>query len=260
MSAALGKINQPENLSRAELLRFHALSSGLALASLLVTTGCAWAHPHIFVDAEVAIAFDKAGNVTAIEHHWAFDRAFSAWQVQGLDADGDGAFSRDELFSLTLASMRDLAQHEFYTFAGEGAHDLSFQSGPDGQMSYAGGRVVLNFTVRPSLPYRIGRELEIAIYDPEYYVALALDDISAVTLLNAPAGCSASLRPPRELPSELIDQLNALPAQVTKLPPELAAVLRGMQGAILVRCDENAPPDTDFDRVPVDLPFGRLAH
>lgn len=254
------KSTNPENLSRAELLRFHALSSGLALAALLVTTSWAWAHPHIFVDAEVAVTFDNAGNVTAIEHHWSFDRAFSAWQIQGLDTNGDGAFSSDELSSLTLASMQDLTQHEFYTFAGEGAHDLSFAPGPDSRMSYAGGRVVLSFSVHPTRPYRIGNELEIAIYDPEYYIALGLDDIAAVTLRNAPAGCSASLRPPKELPSELVDQLNALPAQVTKLPPELAAVLRGMQGAIVVRCDENAPPNTDFDRVPVGLPFGRPAH
>lgn len=241
-------------------MRFHALSPGLALAALLVTTSWAWAHPHIFVDAEAAIAFDDAGNVVAIEHRWSFDRAISAWQIQGLDANGDGAFSSDELSSLTLASMQDIAQHEFYTFAGEGTHDLSFEPGPDSHMSYAGGRTVLSFSVRPTRPYRIGKELEIAIYDPEYYIALGLDDISAVTLINAPAGCGASLRPPKELPSELADQLNALPAEVTKLPPELAAILRGMQGAIIIRCDENAPPATDFDRVPVGLPFGRSAH
>lgn len=265
MLAALLKSTDPANLSRAEVLRFHALSAGLALTALLLTPGWAFAHPHVFVDAETTIAFDNTGNVIAIEHRWSFDRAISAWQIQGLDTNGDGKVRGDELSDLTRDSMADLARREFYTYAGEGATDLHFEIGPDSRMSYVGGRTVLEFSLVPTQAYRIGKELEIAVYDPEYYVALGLDDIAAVTLRNAPADCSASLRPARQLPPELADQLNALPAEVTELPPELGAVLRGMQGAILIRCEEGEalPPggqSTDFDNAPPGLPFGRPAH
>lgn len=247
------------------MLRFHVHSSGLALAALLITPGWALAHPHVFVDVETTIAFDGAGNITAIEHRWSFDRAFSAWQIQGLDANRDGNISGAELSELARNSVEGLARREFHTYAGEGALDLHFAVSPHSHMSYVGGRTVLDFTLVPTRAYRIGKELEVAVYDPEYYVALNLDDISAVTLRNAPAGCSASLRPAKELPPELVDQLNALPAEVTELPPELGAVLRGMQGAVLIRCQQGGEPapknqSTDFDNAPPGLPFGRPAH
>ncbi|UXN73164.1 DUF1007 family protein [Devosia sp. A8/3-2] len=189
---------------------------------------------------------------------------FPLRQIQGLDTNSDGNVSGAELSELMRDSMADLARREFYTYAGEGATDLHFEVSPDSHMSYVGGRTVLNFSLTPSRAYRIGKELEIAVYDPEYYVALSLDDISAVTLRNAPAGCSASLRPAKQLPPELVDQLNALPAEVTELPPELGGVLRGMQGAILIHCDEGEArspggQSTDFDNAPPGLPFGRPA-
>ena len=52
------------------------------------------AHPHVQVQASANLLFSQTGQVTGIQHHWQFDEAYSAFAVQGLDANGDGKFSR----------------------------------------------------------------------------------------------------------------------------------------------------------------------
>lgn len=201
----------------------------------------ALAHPHIFIDARAAIVFDASGAVTAIRHEWTFDEAFSAWQTQGLDLDGDGVTSTAEMAELAADTMAGLAEYHFYTFAGEGEGAIDFVATGDATFENHDGRTVLRFSVRPEQPYRIGTELELAVNDPEYYVAITFAAASVITLENAPTGCGVRLEPPRELQPELADMLYALPPEVTELPPDLAAALRGVQGAILINC---GGPDT----------------
>ncbi len=95
----------------------------LAAAALAVATaGPALAHPHIFIDAKVEIGFDAQGRVAQLHHSWTFDTAFSVWMVQGLDANGDGLVSPEEMQDLANENMEGLATYGFYTSAGDGMH------------------------------------------------------------------------------------------------------------------------------------------
>src|ERR1700712_5869510 len=80
----------------------------------------AFAHPHIFIDATAAVTFNDAGQVVSIHNNWVFDEAYSAWSIQGLDTNGDGKVSPEELRPLADDNMNGLADYEYYTFAGEG--------------------------------------------------------------------------------------------------------------------------------------------
>lgn len=207
----------------------------LVLCAVLAATP-ALAHPHVFIEAAVIAVFNDRGELTAVRHEWRFDPAISAWQSMGLDADGDGLVSGEEMAALAATTMRDLALNRFYTTAGEGVDPLPLASMDDGRMQNLDGRTLLEFGIEPQEPYRIRERLEIAVYDPEYYTAFSFDHPDAVRLVNAPAGCSIAVEPPRLLPPELEEQLYSLPATVTKLPPELAAALRGREGAVVVTC------------------------
>lgn len=206
------------------------------VAALAFFVSPALAHPHIFIDAKATIVFNDAGELIAIRNSWTFDEAFSVWQTQGLDTNGDGITSSEEMQELADENMIGLAQYGFYTSAGEGSGSLPFASMDDARFTFENGRSTLTFGVEPQGPYRIQNELEIAISDPEYYVAITFADASAVTLENAPEGCSVRLDPPEPMSDALAEQLYALPPDVTQLPPELAAALRGVQGAIVVNC------------------------
>lgn len=222
--------------------------AALMLTAALLATPVA-AHPHIFIDAKATVVFDDSGRLTEIRNAWSFDEAFSAWSIEGLDANNDGVVSREEQQELADQDMDGLAQYQFYTFAGEqgAADNLAFERGQNPTRDYVDGHTILQFGVKLAEPYRIQRALELAINDPEYYVAITFDGPGAVTLENAPPGCAVSLQPGFELEPELMEQLSSLPPDVTELPPDLERAVRGSQGAILVTC----PPSAGVPAAPV---------
>ena len=91
------------------------LAGGLAFAQP------ALAHPHIFIDARAIVSFDDSGAVKSIHNSWTFDELFSSWQVQGLDTNGDGTTSSEEMQELADENLARLSEHQYYEFAGEGA-------------------------------------------------------------------------------------------------------------------------------------------
>lgn len=211
------------------------------MGALLATPAAA--HPHIFIDAKAIVVFDNSGAVTEIRNEWSFDEAFSAWSIEGLDANGDGTVSREEQQDLANQDMDGLAQYQFYTFAGEQGvtENLAFERGQNPTRDHVDGHTILRFGVKLAEPYRIRRTLELSINDPEYYVAITFAGPQTVTLENAPAGCAVDLQAGFELSPELQEQLGSLSPDITELPPDLERAVRGSQGSILVNC----PPSAD---------------
>jgi ABC-type nickel/cobalt efflux system permease component RcnA/ABC-type uncharacterized transport system substrate-binding protein len=221
-------------------------------AALALGAGTAEAHPHIWIDAKARISFNEAGELVAIHNSWTFDAAFSVWQTQGLDTNGDGITSSEEMQELADENVRGLADYGFYTLVGEGDESVRLASMDNGRFVYEDGRSTLEFGVEPQGPYRIQGRLEVAIADPEFYVAINFAGLSDVTLENAPAGCTLGMDPPRELSPELQERLGQLSADVTTLPDDLAAAVRGAQGAIIIDCTNAAavaPPATALEAV-----------
>lgn len=212
------------------------LAPAMLLAAPLLASTPALAHPHIFVDAAARIVFDPQGNLARIENRWTFDEAFSSWQTQGLDTDGNGVTSSAEMQELADENLLGLAEYGFYTYAGVGEANVDFAASGKPRFVFENGRSTLTFAVAPRAAYRVAGRLEIAINDPEYYVAITFADAAAVTLVDAPHGCSMHLDPPQTMSDVLAEQLSALPPDVTTLPPDLAAALRGVQGAIVLDC------------------------
>ena len=231
----------------------------LALAAApLLSLGAAvpaQAHPHIFIDAKARIVFDDAGALIAIKNSWTFDEAFSVWQIQGLDTNEDGTVSSEEMQDLANENLAGLADYGFYTSAGEGTLSLPFKAAGTARFVFENNHSTLTFGIEPEGAYRIRDKLEIAIADPEYYVGITFPNVVDVTLENAPAGCIASLKPGHEMPDNLAAQLSVLPPDVTKLPPDLEAALRGVQGSILIDCSAAVgavappPPATALEAV-----------
>jgi ABC-type nickel/cobalt efflux system permease component RcnA/ABC-type uncharacterized transport system substrate-binding protein len=212
-----------------------------AVTVLLALAAPALAHPHIFIDAKVAVVFDDTGAVAGLRHAWTFDSAFSAWMVQGLDTDGDRQTSSDEMQELADENMSALADYGFYTYAGPDQAQMDFVPAGDQRMAYQDGHVTLSYSLTATEPLPVTGRFELAVYDPEYYVAISFADGSDVTLENAPASCAAVLEPPKPMDPAVEAQLYALGPEVLELPPELAAAMRGTQGLIVIQCGEIEP-------------------
>jgi ABC-type uncharacterized transport system substrate-binding protein len=104
-------------LDRTMTLRSLATRLGAASFALLaVSASEALAHPHVFVDARVEVVFDKEGKISALRHVWRFDDAFSAFASQGLDADGDGNLSIEELQPLAKVNVESLKDYDYFSY------------------------------------------------------------------------------------------------------------------------------------------------
>ncbi|MGG3815578.1 DUF1007 family protein, partial [Methylorubrum rhodesianum] len=80
----------------AATLRRLAVTAALGLAAGLAASSPASAHPHVWITAKAELAYE-AGRVTGIRHAWTFDPEYTAFLTQGLDANGDGKVSPEEL-------------------------------------------------------------------------------------------------------------------------------------------------------------------
>ncbi len=123
--------------------------AALALAGLIsmAAAGPAAAHPHVFVDARAEIVFDKAGEVTAVRHIWQFDEAFTAFAIQGLDANNDGKLSDDELAPLAKVNVDSLKEYEFFTWLRLGGKKFPFVPPSEYWLEFHGGRLTLFYAL-----------------------------------------------------------------------------------------------------------------
>lgn len=59
------------------------------------------AHPHIWVTVSADITFNDQGLADGVNQSWTFDGKYTAYILEGLDSNGDGVFSDDELKPVT---------------------------------------------------------------------------------------------------------------------------------------------------------------
>ncbi|HEY8595989.1 MAG TPA: DUF1007 family protein [Devosiaceae bacterium] len=219
--------------------RCGVLIAGLGL--LVSTAGSALAHPHMWVDARGTIEFDQNGRMSAIHQSWTFDEPYSSWAIQGLDTNGDGVTSSEELQPLAVENMKGLKDYDFFTFAGEVDSDnIALSADPDPRMVYRDGRLTLDFTLRPAKPIEPGPDFQIEVTDPEYYVDFSFPDTHAVTMQNAPPGCSIVVNPPKEIDPKLAERLSAIPADVRQLPPDLEKAVQDLGNVVDLKCKGEA--------------------
>jgi ABC-type uncharacterized transport system substrate-binding protein len=158
------------------------------------------AHPHVWIDATAIVEF-SGPNVSGVRHAWIFDEAFSTYVVQGLDKDGNGQYSREELAPLAKENVESLNEFDYFTFGKISGKEMAFDPPQDYWLEFDGKLLTLHFL----LPLKAGAPLKQAVfevYDPSYYVEFKFHDDKAVTLGSAPSGCTASIKKPPTLDAE----------------------------------------------------------
>ncbi len=208
----------------------------LTVAVSAIVAGPAAAHPHVFVDARAEIVFDGAGAVTAVRNIWQFDEAFTAFAIQGLDADGDGKLSDAELAPLAKVNVESLEEYGFFTQLREGRTRHAFVPPSEFWLEFHGGRLTLFYTLPLKTPVAIKGKAMLEVFDPEYFVAFSFPEDAPVTLDAAPPGCRADYRPPNELDAQTMAILGSIPADQRDLPPELADAAAELANLITVDC------------------------
>lgn len=214
----------------------------LSSAGLLVTVGVTlWpasvsAHPHVLVDAKSEVVFDEDGLIASVRQSWRFDPAFTAYAVQGLDTDGDGVYSDDELKPLAKVNVDSLKEFDFFTFLTVGGEELDFVDPKDYWLVFGDGQLTLFYDLPLKAPIAVGPETTLEVFDPEYFVAFNFVKEDPVTLDGAPEGCTATYHPPRELDNQTMAMLGALPQEQRELPPELSSAAADLANIAEITC------------------------
>jgi ABC-type uncharacterized transport system substrate-binding protein len=177
------------------------LQTILTLGGLLAAVTCASAHPHVWVTMQGQLVYGTDGSVTGVHYDWTFDDMFSTFAVQGLDAKTKGQFTRQELAPLAQENVTSLKDFDYFTFAKANGKKLEIKEPTDYYLDYNTKDTVL--TLHFTLPFKTpikAKELNLDIYDPEYFVDFSFKDTkSPISLLNAPAACKLSIQRPQEL-------------------------------------------------------------
>src|SRR5947209_20565820 len=96
---------------------------GRLFAKLALFGGCwlaasapASAHPHMWIDMHSYVVFDERGLITGIDLEWTFVDGYAQMALDGLDADGDGVYSQDELAPLIKENIDSLKDYNYFTY------------------------------------------------------------------------------------------------------------------------------------------------
>ena len=257
--------------SRHPALVAAALIAAL-VASVLTLARPALAHPHVFIEAKAEIVYDGKGNVVAIRHHWRFDDAFSAFAIQGLDANGDGKYTREELSELADVNINSLKDWGYFTFGDDTKVEIDFKPPEPGYwldlvsvpltdywaMSDEDIKAIaedaeregtepmqevklleLHFTLPLKEPVGSDTKVTFDVYDPTYYIDFRFaKGADAVKLVGAPDDCSTQIRLPQPLDDETAARLAAIGADVREPPPELRAITQSLVNQVVITCGD----------------------
>lgn len=173
----------------------------IALAAACGAAGFAapaQAHPHVWVTYESTVVYDK-GSLIGFDHVWTFDDMYTAMAIQGLDKNGDGTYSREELAELADVNMQGLKDFDYFTYARLGEKDVKISGPKDAWLEHTNGILRLHFRVlleQPVLAQAQG--FTFAVYDPSFFIAFEPEKTDAVKLAaGAPAGCKAEILEPK---------------------------------------------------------------
>lgn len=176
----------------------------LAVACWLVAASIpAAAHPHVWVTVETTVVYD-GGRITGLKHRWVFDELYAAMAIQGLDADGDGVYTREELAELAQVNIDGLKEFQYFTYAKLGDTRLAHKDPVDYYLEYKDDELALFFTLPFEQPIMAEAEgFNFSVFDETFFIAFDFREEEPVKLsAGAPEGCAVDVGVPE---NELIE-------------------------------------------------------
>jgi ABC-type uncharacterized transport system substrate-binding protein len=172
-----------------------ALAAGLVLGAPRLL-----AHPHVWVSVKATVLYAN-GTITGLEQAWTFDEFYTAQAIQGLDADGDGKYSREELKELAQVNIDGLKEFDYFTHAKLGDGALAFSAPVDYWLEHT-DKGILTLHFRLPLEHAVLAEapgFNFSVFDPSYFIAFTLDEKAPVKLgASAPSGCRIDIHDPMQ--------------------------------------------------------------
>jgi ABC-type uncharacterized transport system substrate-binding protein len=167
----------------------------LAGACAIGASAPASAHPHMWIDMHSYVVFNDRGLITGIDLEWTFDDGYAQMALDGLDTDGDGVYSQDELAPLTKENIESLKDYNYFTVPRVNGEVVPIDEVTEYGQIYSNGKLALHFQVPLKAPVDPRKdEFLYKVYDPEFFIDMEYADKDSVgTVGTAPKGCKLKL-------------------------------------------------------------------
>ena len=169
----------------------------IVMAALLACASEAQAHPHVWIDMQSSIVFTDDGLIKGVDVEWTFDDGYAQMALDGLDLDGDGIYSQDELAPLTKENISSLKDYEYFTVMRVNGEQQKIGEVTDSGQIYSNNKLSLHFQVPLEKPVDPKTsEFMVKIYDPEFFIAMDYvkdDPVDVVGKL--PQSCKLVVKP-----------------------------------------------------------------
>ncbi|WP_135081906.1 DUF1007 family protein [Terasakiella sp. SH-1] len=163
------------------------------------------AHPHSWIDLETALLFDEKGQVTGLWVGWLFDDYYSAFTLEGMTPNAQGAYDQQALNQLAEQNLKNLSEYSYFTFIQADGQKADVHPVTDYKTFVENNRLWMEFTITLKEPlHPKTQKLEYAVYDPTYYVEIlhAVEGDPIQLIGEGAASCGYQLKKP-EPPQEL---------------------------------------------------------
>lgn len=175
----------------------RALLGWLLAAAMMLASGAASAHPHVWITATSELLYAEDGSVTGVRHAWTFDDMFSAYAVQGLESKTKGRYTREELEPQAQTNVESLKEYAYFTFAKADGKKERFNEPVDYFLDYKDTVLTLHFTLPLKNPVK-PRQLVLEVFDRSFFIDFQMATDNPVKLVGAPAGCQMKLDRPSD--------------------------------------------------------------
>jgi ABC-type uncharacterized transport system substrate-binding protein len=169
----------------------------LLAGGIVLGTGAAQAHPHVWITATSELIYAPDGSITGVRHAWTFDDMFSTYALQGMETETKGVYSREELAALAQTNVESLKEFGFFTFAKADGRKEKFQEPVDYYLEYKDTLLTLHFTLPLKAPVK-SKQLALEVFDPEFFIDFKFADKDPVRLVGAPADCRMNFQRPND--------------------------------------------------------------
>ena len=149
------------------------------------------AHPHIWIDATVAIVA-REGAIHELAMVWKFDPLFSGMVAADFDTNRNGSLDPDEIETLAAQTVPSIAEYDYFTHLRVGDREVKIESirafriEVHGKLLYYGFSIPLESPVDPRKT-----ELSFSLFDQSYYTDVSTEAEGSIRLLGDwPAGCA----------------------------------------------------------------------
>lgn len=171
----------------------HCSAFLVAVVVTLLMTSSAFAHPHAFIDAKIAVHFSEA-KITRLSVMWWFDDVYSTTLISVFDEDHDGKLSSVEAKTFAVHMEKVLATHHYFVDLLTGTKRWSISRAEKMTATIeSDGRLRLAFDL--VLPVPVDPKIfAVSVYDPSYYIEVGFAAASPASFVGGlDPGCTAKV-------------------------------------------------------------------